>query len=78
MLHFTAHRGLLVLTLFFPVDTDIVVGRLYLGRAAVDAVVNGRKILVGNNFLTLSNTKIAGVAILCDDCLRRGESRRYL
>ena len=51
---------------------------LQTARAAVDAVVNGRKILVGNNFLTLSNTKIAGVAILCDDCLRRGESRRYL
>lgn len=51
---------------------------LQTARAAVDAVVNGRKILVGNNFLTLSNTKIAGVAILCDDCLRGGESRRYL
>ena len=39
MLHFTAHRGLLVLDFFIPVDTDIVVGRLYLGRAVVDAVI---------------------------------------
>lgn len=63
MLHFTAHRGLLVLTLFFPVDTDIVVGRLYLGRAAVDAVIDIGLFIVLPDCWPLGQSQIAGISI---------------
>ena len=50
-----------MLNLFLPVDTDIVVGRLYLGGAAVDAVIDIGLFIVLPACGLLGQSQIAGI-----------------